>query len=404
MPDLPSSPHRVVIAGGGVAGLEAMLALTAMAGPRVEVTLVSPDPSFRLRALSVRQPFAQPGSRAWSLASACEAHGARFVQAAVLSVDTRERVIRLSGGSRLEYDALFAATGAVADAPFTGGLLFRGPQDVEAVHGLVQDVEGGWSTHVAFVVPGGTTWPLPLYELALMLAERASSLCLDDLSLTIFTPEPSPLAVFGGEASAAVADRLAAAGIDVRPATTVTGVAGRRVLDGAGQVLDEAQRVVVLGRLRGRALPGLPWDDEGFVPIDDHGRVTGADGVWAAGDGTTCPIKQGGVAAQLAEVAAADIARAAGADQPDRIFDPVLRAELLTGADSLFLRSGTGPERPEDASLTAGHPLWWPPAKVVAPHVAAWLAHAELHDDPAERDVRVVHAEGDPLGGIELLR
>ena len=47
---------RVVIGGGGVAGLEALLALHALAGDRVQLTLVAPDPDFAYRPLAVAEP------------------------------------------------------------------------------------------------------------------------------------------------------------------------------------------------------------------------------------------------------------------------------------------------------------------------------------------------------------
>ena len=48
----------VVVAGGGVAGLEGLLALRALAGDRVDLTLVAPDPEFTYRPLAVAEPFA----------------------------------------------------------------------------------------------------------------------------------------------------------------------------------------------------------------------------------------------------------------------------------------------------------------------------------------------------------
>jgi sulfide:quinone oxidoreductase len=40
------SSLRVLIAGGGAAGLETMMALRALAGERVDLTLVAPDDEF----------------------------------------------------------------------------------------------------------------------------------------------------------------------------------------------------------------------------------------------------------------------------------------------------------------------------------------------------------------------
>lgn len=396
--------HRVVIAGGGVAGLEAMLALTRIAGPQTDVTVVSPDPEFRLRALSVNEPFARSVSRGWPVGRLCEEHGAHFIERSVVAVDPQRRSVRLSDDRDVEYDALLVAVGARAEKPFdSGASVFRGPQDVELVHGLVQDVEEGYTSHVAFVVPDGATWPLPLYELALMLAERAHAMCMGGVRITLVTAEGSPLEVFGSEVSDAVRGRVHEAGIELRTACRVSGIGAGRLLGPSGEPLAEVQRVVVLPRLRGLAIEGLPHDAEGFVPIDSNGRVRGTSGIWAAGDGTTCPIKQGGLAAEQAEAAAADIARATGADVELRPFAPVLRAELVTGGRPLFLCHEVGAGT---AGATAEHPLWWPHSKVAAPRLATWLDHAERPYDRRfdSGPARVLHAEGDPDGGIELLR
>ena len=48
---------HVVIAGGGVAAVEAALALRDLAGDRVSMTLVSPRPDFVLTPMAVGEPF-----------------------------------------------------------------------------------------------------------------------------------------------------------------------------------------------------------------------------------------------------------------------------------------------------------------------------------------------------------
>jgi sulfide:quinone oxidoreductase len=58
-------PTNVLIAGAGVAGLEAALALRTVGEDRVSVELVSPDAEFVYRPLSVAEPFgvARSGTR-----------------------------------------------------------------------------------------------------------------------------------------------------------------------------------------------------------------------------------------------------------------------------------------------------------------------------------------------------
>jgi NADPH-dependent 2,4-dienoyl-CoA reductase/sulfur reductase-like enzyme len=55
--ETPRARPRVLIAGGGVAGLETLLALRALAGDRVDITLVTPDLRFVNRSMAVDQPF-----------------------------------------------------------------------------------------------------------------------------------------------------------------------------------------------------------------------------------------------------------------------------------------------------------------------------------------------------------
>lgn len=401
----PRPPHRVVVAGGGVAGLEALIALRQLAGDRVAITLVAPTDEFTIRALSVQDPFARPASGTYDLRRICADHGATFLQDALHRVEPKDRVATTAGGRELRYDSLIVAIGARPSPAFKDAITFRGLQDSEAMHGLLQDVEGGYSRRIAFVVPPGTTWPLPLYELALMTAERADSLGLD-VGLTVVTPEPEPLALFGTEASRQVDELLAQRGIIIRTGVDVTDVSNGVVSSGYGRVEVRAQRVVALPDLNGPRMVGLPADPGGFLRVDDRGRVLEADGIFGAGDGTSNPIKQGGIAAQTANAVAREIAARAGADVSTGGFSsPVLRAELFTGTQSKFLRGLVGTSDP-GASTAADHALWWPPTKVAAPHLTPYLAALDAgagRPRSQSPTARVVHAEGDPSGGIEVL-
>jgi sulfide:quinone oxidoreductase len=52
-----SQQLQVVIAGGGIAGLEALMALRDLAADRVALTLVAPDPEFTYKPFTVEEPF-----------------------------------------------------------------------------------------------------------------------------------------------------------------------------------------------------------------------------------------------------------------------------------------------------------------------------------------------------------
>jgi len=359
---------RVVVAGGGVAGLEAILALRDLAGDRVALTLVSPEAEFVFRPMAVAEPFSRGHAARHPLAAVARHAGADLVRARVNEVDAGERHVVLDDGGRIPYDALLVAVGARSEPALRHALTWTPEADRELFGGLLRDVEEGYARRVAFVVPPVIGWPLPAYELALMTAWEASGMGAE-VDVAVYTPETAPLAMFGAAASAALRAELEEIGVRVVTGVEVRDGDGGLVGDPGGRV--DAQRAVALPRAAGPALPGLPADEDGFVPADAHGRV--ADGVWAAGDAMDFPVKQGGLAAQEADAAAEAIAAAAGADVEPRPFRPVLRGVLLTGRGRRWMRLESGQEEGE----TARHALWWPPTKVAGRYLSPYLGAIE---------------------------
>ena len=367
------TPHRVVVAGGGVAGLEALLALHALAGERVELTLVSPNPDFVYRPLAVAEPFALGHQRRTPLAEAARATGAAFVEAPLVAVDAAAKTVQLGDGRELAYDALVLATGASAAPAFDNVFTWDDASGVEAVGGLLRDLEEGYSQQLAIVVPPGPGWPLPAYELALLIAGDARGMGMDP-DITLVTPERAPLAIFGSRAVEVVTTELERAGVKVElgayaeiedgpPRAIVMRPSGRRL---------EVDRILALPRLRGRTPDGIPADPDGFITVDTHGRVAGVAGVWAAGDGIDFPVKFGGLAAEQADAAAADIAADAGAVVERKPFRPVLRGRLLTGSGPRYMRYDASGGDGEGEATT--HTLWWPPGKINGRYLTPWLA------------------------------
>jgi sulfide:quinone oxidoreductase len=227
--------------------------------------------------------------------------------------------------------------------------------DAETLGGLLQDIEQGYSRRLAIVIPAGPAWPLRAYELALVITLEASSMSVD-LETTIVAPEPSPLAALGSRAVELVSDELARAGVDVVSADHAEVEQGRAatvVLQPSGRRL-EVDRVLALPGLHGRPVAGIPADADGFLEVDEHCRVRGLDGVWAAGDGTAFALKSGGFAAEQADVAAQDIAVAAGADVEQRSFDPDARENLAGLPAGPFLKAWLA--EGADDGLTTGLP------------------------------------------------
>ena len=364
------TPLHVTIVGGGFAAAEALIALRHLAGPRVALAMVAPNPDLSLRPLAVAAPFGLNEAGGVALEELCADHQATFHQGAVTFVDVARGRVETDERETIEHDVVLLATGAQTQAAVVGAVLFDGVRGTAQMRALVGEVEAGRSGRIAFAVPAGATWALPVYELALMTAMRAPA----PGRVVIVTPEAAPLEMFGTVASAKVAATLAARGIDLVTGSEPFRVVPAGLLTSTGVV--PARQVVALPRTEGPRIAGVPSDAHGFLRTDDHGLVEGTGDVYAAGDLTAFPVKQGGLAAQQADAAAEAIAARAGAEITPAPFRPVLRALMLTGSVPLFLR-GEGPAE----SGASEAPLWHPVGKVAARYLGPWLSdrtHARL--------------------------
>lgn len=376
-----SGTLRVLIAGGGVAAIECLLALRVLGGPRVEIALLAPEPEFVYRPVSVAEPFGRGEARRFSLSEIAHDQGATVHAGTLAAVDPIRKHVLLGSGAELDYDVLVIAVGARQRESLPGALTFGGPADVPALEALLDELDRGEIESVAFALTAAITWPLPLYELAVLTAARAP-----DRDVTLVSWEEEPLGVFGARASRAVSDLLAARGIRVRmPVRAVAAKPGVLLLEGSGRV--RADRVVALPRLEGHRIVGVPADALGFIPTDLHGKVPGLADVYAAGDGTAFPLKQGGLAAQQADAVAESIAAGAGAAVEPRPFPAVMRGLLITGGEPLYLRADGSAAtsvamrddstvRGEPESVAARSALWWPPSKIAGRYLAPYLATA----------------------------
>lgn len=370
-------PLRVLIAGAGVAGLETALALHALAAGRVSIEILSPGEEFAYRPLSVAEPFGLATVKCFDIAEIAREAGAIVRKGWLSYIDSERRLAVTTAGAELDYDVLVIAKGTIARDAVAGALTFFGRQSGQGFARVLDDLESGDLSSLAFAVPPGVSWSLPLYELALMTAARLDERRIRGRTLTVVTPEDAPLALFGAKASTEVGHLLGRAGVKVVTSTTPeTFTDGRLVFAGAGHM--DVTEVVALPALEVPTLRGVPQGTRGFIPTDAHGLVEGHTNLYAVGDVTWFPIKQGGIAAQQADLAAAAIASRAGADVDLDDAPLVLRGALLTGGKPRFLRHDSSGE-----SLASTAALWWPPGKIAGRYLAPLLARLSRDELPA---------------------
>jgi sulfide:quinone oxidoreductase len=383
-----SAKFRVSIVGGGVAAVEAALALSDLAAGRIDLTVLAPNEELIYRPMTVTEPFAFGGARHYKLAPIVADAGGRLLADKLDSVDPEESIVHTVEGLTIEYDALILAMGARPFPRYGKHVTTIDDRRLDdQLHGLIQDIEGGYVKSIAFASPGRMPWPLPLYELALMTAARADDLQVE-LRTTLITPEDAPLAIFGQTASTAVAQVLARARVDTITSAYAEVPKRGEVVISPGNRRLHVDRVVALPELSGPGVRGIPLGENGFIRVDPHGHLRDvAAPIFAAGDSIDFPIKQGGLGCQQADAAAESVAALAGVPLTPKAFDPVIQAKLLTGGEPLYLT----------AEITGGHgfssrvndtPSWSPPSKIPARFMAPYLDKLARAADSARREGR----------------
>ena len=375
-------PLRVLVAGGGVAAAELLLALRALAGERVTLEVVARTTALPVRASAPAAALASTPPQTFDLRDVAADAGAGVRVDAVEAVASRAHRVRLASGATADYDALVLATGVRACAAVPGALTFRDHRDGPLVARAVDEIQHG---RLVFTVPAGVAWTLPLYELSLLAAERFGR-DRRDVETMIVTPERRALEVFGAAVSDRVEQLLEDRGVRLLRGAAAAAVQRGRLTLATGEGI-AADRVVAVPRLVGRRLAGVPADWNNLVDTDAAGRVRELVDVYAAGDMTRFPVKQGGIAAQQADTVAAALAACAGAGVEASPPRPVLRSRLLGAGAPLYLRAELDdhgrPLASSAASVATGEPPWWPAAKLFARHLTPWMAARAASHPPA---------------------
>ena len=271
-------------------------------------------------------------------------------------------------GDEIPYDVLLVATGGHAADAVHGALTFRGAGEGQAIRELL----AAQPPRIAFAAPAGSSWPLPLYELALLSAAELRS---RGAATEVLLVDPRE--------RAAVALRPRRKRLRRGPpgAPRHRGAHVRQRRGGARRVA-RAQRWAPSGRrsrrraatrCSGGASRASRATRRTSSPIDEHARVIGLPHVYAAGDVTNFPVKHGGLAAQQADAAAEAMLAELGLPIVPRPFDPVIQGVLFTDSEPAYLQarladSAAAPSEPRSFSL------WWPPSKIAGRHLSPYLA------------------------------
>lgn len=342
--------------------------------------MITPTRDFVYRPNLVFEPFSPEAADRHDLAEVMDENEGSFIQDRVIGIDAEAKLVHTIDTGDVEYDHLILAMGArMQPSISTAETLWIRPiaKRIEPI--LDEAARAGG---LELIAPAGVIWTLPLYEFALMAARRLQER-REQTPIRVFTPESEPLALFGPAAAAEVSDLLAARHIEVHSSCWIS-ERGDGSLEMVGDCPEPGPCRVALPSIEGIRVSGVPADRDGFIPIDQFSRVRGLRDVYAAGDGTDFPVKQGGIATQEADIAAEMISSAINGGPDPQARKLVLRGKLVTGAETLNMRASVGGGAGE--GVVSSDYLWWPPHKVSGHYLAPWLAGEVVHRDPAPPD------------------
>jgi sulfide:quinone oxidoreductase len=383
--------QKILIAGAGVAGLEAALALRDLAGDRVEVSLHDSGIEFAYRPFGIGEPYGTTRAFRYDLRRLSELCGASLHTGAIAAVEPERRIAISREGERFPYDHLILATGARALWAVPGAVTFWGVADEGQVGDLIVELRSGRLQRLVLTMPAEQGWYVPLYELAVLVARVVGTAASHRARITVVTPEAAPLGIFGARAAEQTRALLAERRVDiVTGARPLEFAAGRLRIDRGEDV--EADAVIALPRLEGREVSGIPHDRDGFVAVDEHGAVIGLERIYAAGDITSLPFKQGAFATQQADSVAEEIAAAVGVGIEPSTAVPRMRAVLWTGQGPHYLSAESGEPNGKATTPSQRHLEFLHNGRLTARYLSPLVDSllASIGSDSAEEDMAEV--------------
>ena len=329
-----SAKARIVVLGGGFAGLESAFYLRARLGPRADLTLVSDRPEFLFKPNTIYIPFgADPSSFVIPLGAPAKRRDIELVAGSVGAVDPEARRVR-AAGRELAYDFLVVATGASMSPAEIPGLAENAetiwtPAEMlslrEELHTLAARAKRGEELTVLFNVPPNNKCAGPLYEIVFMVETWLRRQGIRDLVQLLYTTfERTFIQAFGPKLHEVVTAEFTERGIEGR--TGVRLIAVDRDLayyeDGTRERYDLL--VAFPPYVAAVRYDGLTADGRGFLAAElESRRVVGEERVYAPGDAGDFPVKQAFLAFLQADAVAEDIAAEVGGGVPRCRFDPV---------------------------------------------------------------------------------
>jgi sulfide:quinone oxidoreductase len=325
---------RIVVVGGGFAGLESAFLLRSRLGNRARLTLVSDRDTFLFKPNTIYIPFG--GKLDPLLIPLARPAGKRDIEllsGTVGSVDPDARRVEVDGQS-LDYDFLVLATGAGMAPEEIPGL----PEHAETIWtpeemaslgrrlaAAITSARRGERQTILFTVPPGNKCSGPLYEIVLMTETYLRRQKVRErFELVWATYEQTFIQAFGPKLHEVVVPEFAKRGISGHTNWALERVSEDTAQFGNGETVPFDLLVAFPPYVAGVRHEGLPQDERGFLKTElGSRRVGGQERIYAPGDAGDFPVKQAFLAFLQGDATAEAIAAEVEARGAALAFDPV---------------------------------------------------------------------------------
>lgn len=346
---------RIVVLGGGFAGMEAALSMRANMPNEADITMVSDKDYFLFKPNTIYIPFGlDPGKLAFHLSGPTRRRNINLVSATAREIDPISRRVYLDAPNQvgdLPYDYLVVATGAgmrPEEIPGLGelGMNIWTTNEMLALRAgfqkLLADAKEGLKREVLFLVPPNNKCSGPLYEMVMMLDTwLRRKRVRDQIGIRWTTFEESYVQAFGPRMHELVSQEFEHRGIEgytryvvdrVERGSAHAGVGGEAVYKN-GERLPFHLLVSFPPHGASTNFTHLPIDNHGFIATDLKTRqVVGYPDVYAIGDASDFPVKQADLAFLQAEAAADHLTSYVLGKEPTVDFDAVSMC-VIEGVD-----------------------------------------------------------------------
>jgi len=348
---------KVLILGGGFAGVVAAERLAEQLGDEHQITLVSRSRQFVFYPALVRLAFgkAELADVSFDLRHTLLNRRVNFIEAEVAYIDPFERNITMAHGQvegKLPYDYLVFALGRRLATERISGF-YEHAHHLLNVDKAISFGKAVKKFHEGQAVIGqcaGARLPVPVYETAFALARRLEEKGdTERARITVVSPTTLESEITDPVGAAALKKALDAHQIEFLPNFNIDSLKQNSAITKSGDAIN-FDLLMLVPPFRGSSAASYVGitDQEGYIHVDSTMRVSGLERIYAVGDCTSFDgPKMGHMAVRQAEIAATNLA--AEIDGRERVshYQHEMRFVLdEIGSGSLYLHKDFSTDEP----------------------------------------------------------